>query len=83
MIYRRKGRRTALPGGFFHLENEKTKTRVYGYGHGEYIRLRDEYGNVWTGIAERRKENEIYYRFKASNGRVLSASDSEARSASR
>jgi hypothetical protein len=70
MIYRRKNRNSSMPGGYFHLENEKTKTRVYGYGHGDHIKLKDEYGNIWRGSAEKREED-VYYHFKASNGRTL------------
>lgn len=71
MIYRRKSKHSGQPGGFFHLENEKTKTRVSGFGYGDHIRLKDEYGNVWRGSAEKRKEDEVYYYFKDSKGRTL------------
>jgi len=71
MIHRRHTKRTTLPGGYFHLENEKTKTRVQGYGHGDHIKLKDEYGNVWRGSAEKRDDEEVYYCFRASDGRVL------------
>ncbi len=70
MVYRRKGRHSSLPGGFFHLENEKSKTHVTGYGFGDAIQLKDEFGNVWRGMAER-KEDAIYYCFRDHRGRVL------------
>ena len=71
MLYRKKNRTSSEPGGYFHLENEKTKTRVHGYGHGDHIKLKDEYGNIWRGTAEKREEDEVYYHFRASNGRIL------------
>ena len=71
MIYRRKSKHSVLPGGHFHLENEKNKTRVNGYGFGDFIKLKDEYGNVWRGSAERRDDDEIYYQFRTDGGKVL------------
>jgi len=72
MIYNKQRKRSSLPGGFFHLEDEKTKTRVTGFGEGDHIKLKDEYGNVWTGSAERYPDNSIVYRFRDSTGRRLS-----------
>lgn len=71
MIYGKTRKRTHVPGGFFHLEEEKSKTRVFGYGHGDDIKLKDEYGNVWRGSAERTSENSVVYRFKDGKGRSL------------
>jgi len=71
MVYTRPRKRPSLPGGYFHLEEEKTKTRVSGYGHGDHIKLRDEYGNVWRGTAERNPDNSVVYRFRDSRGRTL------------
>jgi hypothetical protein len=59
MIFSKQRRRASLPGGFFHLEEEKTKTRVSGYGHG------------WLGSAERGPDNSVAYRFRDGNGRTL------------
>jgi hypothetical protein len=70
---------TTLPGGFFHLEEEKTRTRVTGYGHGDHIKLKDEYGNVWQGTAERMADASVIYRFRDGKGRSLTGvSDSTA-----
>jgi hypothetical protein len=71
MIYSKTRKRALIPGGFFHLEDEKTKTRVFGYGHGDNIKLKDEYGNVWVGSAMRNSDNSIAYRFRDSKGRTL------------
>jgi hypothetical protein len=64
-------KRHRQPGGFFHLQEEKTKTRVSGYGHGDFIRLKDEYGNIWLGSAETVADNSIVYRFRDGNGKTL------------
>jgi hypothetical protein len=71
MIYAKTRKRQQLPGGFFHLEEERTKTRVFGYGHGDYIKLKDEYGNVWLGSAVRNADNSIVYRFRDPKGNAL------------
>jgi hypothetical protein len=71
MIYTKERKRSRIPGGFFHLEEEKTKTRVSGYGHGDQIKLKDEYGNVWRGTATRNPDNSIEYRFRDGKGRTL------------
>jgi hypothetical protein len=59
------------PGGYFNLQEEKTKTRVSGYGHGDFIKLKDEYGNVWLGSAETVEDNSIVYRFRDRSGQTL------------
>jgi len=61
-----------IPGGFFHLEDEKSKARVTGYGHGDHIKLKDDFGNIWIGSAERGSDNSITYRFRDANGHSLS-----------
>lgn len=77
MIYGKQRKRNLIPGGFFHLEEEKTKTRVFGYGHGEHIKLKDEYGNVWIGSATRSDDNTIAYRFRDARGHSLSGVSSD------
>lgn len=72
MIYSKQRKRPTVPGGFFHLEEEKSKTRVFGYGHGEHIKLKDEYGNIWRGSAMRNSDNSVVYRFRDGRGNSLS-----------
>ena len=75
----RRRKHSPQPGGFFHLEEEKTRTRVTGHGYGDNIRLKDDYGNVWQGRAERMEDATVIYRFRDGNGRSLSGvSDSTA-----
>jgi hypothetical protein len=64
-------KRSREPGGYFNLQEEKTKTRVSGYGHGDFIKLKDEYGNVWLGSAESVSDNSIVYRFRDGTGKTL------------
>ncbi len=71
MIYRRKRTRTTTPGGFYHFESVG-RASVCGFGFGDYVRLRDENGNVWQGQAEAQGDNTVRYRFRDSNGNVLS-----------
>ena len=54
------------------MEDERTKTRVFGYGHGDNIKLKDEYGNVWRGSAERHPDKSVVYRFRDLKGNALS-----------
>jgi hypothetical protein len=71
MIYGKQRKRNTTPGGYFHLEEEKTKTRVSGYGHGDHIKLTDEYGNIWRGSAVRNPDDSVAYRFRDELGRSL------------
>ncbi len=49
------------------------RSNVYGYGEGEYIRLRDEYGNTWMGSATRDEDSGLVrYRFHDEKGRDIS-----------
>src|ERR1044071_3108637 len=77
MIYTKLRKKQQLPGGFFHLEEEKTKTRVFGYGHGDHIKLKDEYGNIWRGTASRNPDNSVAYRFRDPKGNALSGVSSD------
>ena len=71
MIFTKQRRQNTLPGGYFNLEEEKSKTRVAGYGHGDNIRLKDEYGNVWIGSAARNPDHSVVYRFRSPQGKSL------------
>ena len=45
---------------------------VSGFGDGDFIRLRDEYGNTWRGMAERQDDNTVRYHFRDSKGKTVS-----------
>ena len=71
MVYRRRRARTSrVPGGFYRFENGKQS--VAGFGDGEFVRLRDEHGNLWRGTAEAQGDETIRYRFRDSSGNVIS-----------
>jgi hypothetical protein len=71
MIYRRKQIRKTAPGGFLRFQNAHNQS-VYGFGDGDYIRLKDEFGHIWRGTAEREDDNSIRYRFRDESGQSIS-----------
>jgi hypothetical protein len=71
MIYRKRRMRTSVPRGFYRFEDRSQRT-VSGFGDGDFIRLRDEYGNTWRGQAELQDDCTIHFRFRDSNGKVIS-----------
>ena len=70
-IFKRKRVHTKMPGGYFTFEEESTTTRLYGYGHGDNIRLRDEYGNIWRGSADKGSDDSVRYTFRDANGNTI------------
>lgn len=72
VIYRRRRTRQSVPGGYFQFENTASHSVLHGHGEGDLIRLRDQYGNVWRGQAERYSDNTVRYLFRDSDGRTIS-----------
>jgi hypothetical protein len=72
VIYKKNRVHTKVPGGFFSFEEEKSKARLHGFGYGDHIRLRDEYGNVWRGSAEKGADDSTRYTFRDAHGRTIS-----------
>jgi hypothetical protein len=72
MIYRKKRIHAKSPGGFFSLEEERTKTRLHGFGFGEHITIRDEFGNLWRGTAERGDDETVRFTFRNDHGNSIS-----------
>jgi hypothetical protein len=70
MIYNRK-RRSALQSGYYRFENSHRRS-VCGFGDGDFVRLRDEYGNVWRGQAEMAEDKSIRFLFQDSDGKRIS-----------
>lgn len=70
MIYHRR-RRSALQSGFYRFENAHRKS-VFGFGDGDFVRLRDEHGNVWRGQAEVAEDQSIRFLFRDSDGKRIS-----------
>ena len=71
VIYRRR-RRGSPAGGFFRFESLHSRTTLSGSGYGDFIRLRDEYGNIWRGEAERQNDDTVRYRFRDGTGKTIS-----------
>ncbi|HUS07660.1 MAG TPA: hypothetical protein VMZ52_15245 [Bryobacteraceae bacterium] len=71
MIYNRRSTYANSPGGFHRFQNA-AKNTMYGFGEGDYIRLRDEFGTVWRGMAEREDDHQVRYRFRDEKGRSIS-----------
>ncbi|HEU0119587.1 MAG TPA: hypothetical protein VFQ91_03610 [Bryobacteraceae bacterium] len=42
-----------------------------GYGEGGFVRLRDEFGTVWNGMADPQEDNIVRYRFRDASGRSI------------
>jgi hypothetical protein len=60
-----------VPNGFYRFESIHQRS-VGGFGDGDFIRLRDENGNVWRGQADVQDDETIRYRFRDSNGKTIS-----------
>jgi hypothetical protein len=71
-IFQRKRVHSKIPGGFFNFEDESSSTRLYGFGYGEHLRLRDEFGNIWRGTAEKVSDECVRYTFRDANGNTIS-----------
>lgn len=72
MIYKRNRVYSVTPGGYFSFEEEHTKLRMKGFGYGDYIRLKDEYGHTWRGIAEQAADGSFRYTFRNNHGNTVS-----------
>jgi hypothetical protein len=71
MIFKKKRQDSSIVGGFFSFEEEGSKARLHGFGYGEHIRLRDDYGNVWRGSATKGADECVHYVFRDAMGRAL------------
>lgn len=77
MIYKSRSPYARQPGGYLRFRNSDQGT-IHGFGEGEYIRLRDEYGRVWVGSATLDDHsNMVRYRFHNEyGGSIAGISDS-------
>jgi hypothetical protein len=72
MIYKSRSRYSRLPGGYLRFRSSDGLT-IHGYGEGDYIRLRDEFGRLWVGSATRDEDSHVVrYRFRDDGGRSIS-----------
>jgi len=71
VIFHKKKVHERAAGGHFSFEDQSTRSRLLGYGFGEYIHLRDEQGNVWKGSAQRLDDHSVRYTFRDEGGHVI------------
>jgi hypothetical protein len=71
MIFDKRRKRSSVPSGFYRFENAQTKASMTGFGDGDFVRLRDEFGKVWSGSAEVESRDSIRYRFRDENGKSI------------
>ena len=72
MIFGKRRKSSSVQSGHYHFENPQSRSSLTGHGDGDFIRLRDEFGNVWTGSAERQGRDMIQYRFRDAKGKTIS-----------
>lgn len=53
----------------FRLEEERSRVRATGFGMDGYIRVKDETGNVWSGLAEDEPGDVVRFHLTDSHGR--------------
>lgn len=70
MLYRRRRNRDSVQSGYLRFEN-LNKRALTGFISGDFVRLKDEFGNVWQGSAEAQDEQTIRYRFRDSEGHTI------------
>ncbi len=71
MIYKRRRRRGGSPAGFYSFESQNRRT-MYGVGDGDFVRLRDENGNLWRGQAEQMEDRTLRFIFRDTGGKRIS-----------
>ena len=71
MLYSKR-RRAKTPGGFYQLESMASPHSLTGFGDGEFVRLRDENGELWHGSADVQSEDMIRYQFRNAKGKSIS-----------
>lgn len=68
MIYRRRRTFGSRGRTDFHLEEERSRLRAFGLGIDGFVRVKDETGNVWSGMVENSSENVVRYYLTDSHG---------------
>ncbi len=71
MLYQRKTRLKSYGQGSIHLEEESSKLRVSGYGNGDFVSLKDEFGTTWAGFSYRGEDNRTYYHVTNPDGKRM------------
>lgn len=66
-MYTRRQSRNRSVNGTYRLEGPG-RSYMNGYADGDFVRLRDNNGMEWTGVAEREADGSIRFRLRNSNG---------------
>lgn len=69
MIYRRR-KQAGVPGGIYHFQGKNRS--MTGSSDGDFIRLKDEFGNEYRGLIERGDDNTVRYRLRDNKGNYVS-----------
>lgn len=72
MLRRRTRIRGKVFSGFSRFAGAQSTRLSAGFEDGNYVRLKDEQGNVWRGTAEVLEDNSVHYRFRNVDGKVIS-----------
>lgn len=75
-IQRRRGRSTAAKAGYYRFQGSGNQV-MHGFGDGDFIRLRDENGHEWRGVAEV-WDTMVRFRFRDSDGNYVSGISDES-----
>lgn len=70
MIMKRRNGGTASRSGYYRIQGKGAQF-LHGFGDGDFIRLRDENGKEWRGVAEE-FESMVRYRFRDPDGNHIS-----------
>jgi len=70
MSIERRNSGSGVKNGYYRIQGKGSQF-LHGFGDGDFIRLRDEKGNEWRGVAEV-YESMVRYRFRDSEGNYIS-----------
>jgi hypothetical protein len=70
MLYKKR-RRSGPKTGHYRFQGPGSRT-MFGYGDGDFIRLKDEQGKEWRGIAEVFDQDLVRFRFRDEDGNYAS-----------
>lgn len=73
MLYGKRRKFSSRTGkaGYYRIESPNRPV-MQGFGDGEYIRLRDEFGREWKGVAEPYDQDLVRFRFTDDQGNMVS-----------
>ncbi len=70
MIIKRRRGTSAAKTGYYRIQGSGNQL-LHGFGDGDFIRLRDEFGREWRGVAET-FDTMVRFRFRDSEGNYIS-----------